>query len=581
MGMRAWRQDSAQRHTTPLGQAFRPPTQPSRWMRCMPREVVMTSLNSPLRRVKAACSNVGSHCPRETQPKSPHSCPAFSAVEHSECCWQSFRKATSLWLSRSPSAAPPCPPMRKRLSNILTNSASASAGVRGAPAGWPPRATARGLRAIGSSGRPLPGSAQRSRRCRTRTDRGPGATFWRFACRLMAKRSSMMPDSPSSSTRSRTQTQMAEAEESCCLPGRERALLAHWRAATLGCHWQILAEPSRSEAPSSAVAPQQSATRMASPTRHEALRTAALHPRPRRSRRPSASRPPPRTPSARRRSAAAPGAPPCRANLKVSSAVVKASKARRASASASLTCALTTRAFIFSKEFFIWVSSASASTFRMAAAPFSVKGSQRRTRWSSRQASPSCSAMASTARAAASTRSKAAFAASGLQSRTLSGCTRRAKRLYADRASAGPSGPPAAMPRTVKESGARTIRPTASSVVVPASAPEASCASQADLARRSVPSSPRRAPVSEARPLCSCPSCAAVASSSGSGSKGMGSASSNSSVAQDCPATATTRLSPTRTATQASHPPKPWGPANKSRSKPSRCSRRSTAREPT
>mmetsp|Transcript_35043 Transcript_35043/g.83519 ORF Transcript_35043/g.83519 Transcript_35043/m.83519 type:complete len:349 (-) Transcript_35043:1205-2251(-) len=348
-------------------------------MRCIPREVVMTSLNSPLRRVKAACSKVGSPCPRETQPRSPQSWPALSAVEHSECCWHSLRKATSLWFSSSPSEALPCSPMRRRPSNILTSSASASAGVRCAPAAWFPRAAARGLRAMGSSGRLFPASAQRRSKCRTRTERGPGMPFWRFAGRLAAKRSSMMPASPSSSSRSRTQTQMAEADVSCLL-SRASALLAHWRAATFGCHWQTFAVAPSSARPSSAVAPQQSATRMASPTRHEAARTAAFPPMPLRSLRPSASRPLPLTPSASRRSAAAAGAPPCRANLKVSSAVVKASRARRASASASFTAALTTKDLTFSNAFFTCVSSASASTFSMDAAPLCVKGSHRSTR---------------------------------------------------------------------------------------------------------------------------------------------------------------------------------------------------------
>mmetsp|Transcript_69134 Transcript_69134/g.214584 ORF Transcript_69134/g.214584 Transcript_69134/m.214584 type:complete len:555 (-) Transcript_69134:574-2238(-) len=550
-------------------------------MRCMPREVATTSLTSPLRRLKAACSKAASPWPRETQPRSPQSWPALSAVEHSECCWQSFRKATRRWASASPSPAP----SRRRPSSSLASSASASAGLRAACAAAPPRLAALGLRASGSSGRLLPGSTQRSRRCRTRTERGPGAPLCRFAGRA-AKKSSAALASPSSSRRSRMQTQMAEAEDSVRPPGSARALLVHCSAENLGCHWQRRACSSSAAASSSAVAPQQSATRMASPARQEAVRTCAPAPRPRRSLRPRPERLSLATPSRSSLSPAAPGEPPWRAKRSVSSALAQASRPRRASASASRTCALARLAFVFSRAFFTCVSVASVSTCSTAAAPRNVKASQRRTRCSSRHASRSFSSSASAVRAAASSRSKAALASPGSQPRTLSGWTRRARRLYAVRTSAGPSGPPAGRPSTAKASGARSSRLTASSVTPPASvlvsavAPAASSASQAHRARRRRPSVPSRAPLGEAWPRCSCPSLAA-ASSPSSGSSEIGSASSKSSVTHACPVTATTRLSPMSSATTASQPPKPWGPARRSRSRASRCSRSSAANEPT
>mmetsp|Transcript_41357 Transcript_41357/g.90245 ORF Transcript_41357/g.90245 Transcript_41357/m.90245 type:complete len:264 (+) Transcript_41357:281-1072(+) len=259
--------------------------------------------------------------------------------------------------------------------------------------------------------------------------------------------------------------QIEEAELSPRLLGIDKDLAAHCKAAALGCHWHILAGSSSSESGSSAVAPAQSATRSPSPTRQETDRTSKEAPMPRRSRRPSAERLASATPSARSRSPLVPGDPPCRAILRVSAAALQASWPRRTSISASLTFTLEAFARLslaLASAFSSCASSWSTSSCNVAKAPRTVNGSWRKSRWSSLQASMSCSARASTARQADSSLSKPALA-SARSPRTLSGCTRSANLLYALLASAAFSGPLADMPSTAKASGARKRRAAASS----------------------------------------------------------------------------------------------------------------------
>mmetsp|Transcript_88180 Transcript_88180/g.175088 ORF Transcript_88180/g.175088 Transcript_88180/m.175088 type:complete len:216 (-) Transcript_88180:1677-2324(-) len=212
--------------------------QASRWMRWSPLLVAITSLNSPFLRLNAASSKAVSPCPREIQPRSPHSCQALSAVEHSECSWQSLRNSLDFCTSRSlDSTLPPVGCMQRRPFRCFTNSPSASSLLLTVPAlAAALSPVARGRRAKGSSGRLLPGSAQRNNKWRTRTERGPGMPFCFFAGRLAAKKSLEGFASLSSSVLSRMQAQMTEAEESFCLLGNANAMFAHWRAATLGCH---------------------------------------------------------------------------------------------------------------------------------------------------------------------------------------------------------------------------------------------------------------------------------------------------------------------------------------------------------